>query len=73
LRRVLRPRIARTIVRCAVTPEVIARWIQLNGRMSGRLWHYEPGIRNDATLYTFAMFCAFITAVGGLADEPELA
>jgi hypothetical protein len=65
----IRPRVARAIVRCAVTPEVVARWIDINGRMAGRLWAFDLAIRNDATLYTLAMIAAFATFVGGLDEE----
>lgn len=65
----IRPQVARAILRCAVTPEVVARWIDINPRLSGRLWAYDLAIRNDPTLYTFAMIAAFATHVGDLGGE----
>lgn len=69
-RQQIRPRVARAILQCAVTPEVVARWIAINGRLSGRLWAYDLAIRNDATLFTFAMIASFVAHAGGF-DEDE--
>lgn len=69
--REIRPRIARTLVRCAVTPAVIARWIEINPRLSGRLWMFDLAINADAQLYTLAMFAVFAVHVGELEDAGE--
>jgi hypothetical protein len=67
----IRPRVARAILRTGVTPEVIARWISINGKLSGRLWAFDLAIRNDAALYTFAMIAAFANFAGGLDDTDD--
>gem|GEM_PF-6031058 len=68
--REIRPRVARAILDSAVAPEVVVRWIQLNSRLSGRLWAYDLAIRADATLYAFAMFTAFAAHAGAIdADD----
>ncbi len=64
----VRPRLARASLACGVTSDVMSRWVQINGGLSGRLWRYEPAIRNDTALFLFSVFATAAATLGGTDD-----
>jgi hypothetical protein len=65
----VRPLLARLLIRTPVTTGVLSRWVQINGRLAGRLSRFDIAIDVDRALYTLSMFASAAIAIGEL-DAP---
>lgn len=68
----VRPGLARLLLRMPVTTWVLSRWVQINGRLAGRLSRFDVAIDADRALYTLSMFASAAIAIGEL-DAPDAA
>lgn len=71
-RRSIRPGLARLLLRLPVTTWVVSRWVQINGRLAGRLSRFDVAIDADRALYALSMFASAAFAIGEL-DAPDAA